>query len=233
MIDIHNHSLFGVDDGASTLKESVAMIKDAYRQGIDTIIVTPHYRHGMFFYPLDVIESNFAQLMQAVGCGIRLYLGCEYHVNGQICESLKSGRCHALAGGRYVLCEYEYETEYSYISEQSRNLLMHGYIPVIAHVERYKCLNNKPQLCEEIKELGAVIQINADSVLGIEGHRSAALCRKLLKHGWADIIASDAHGMTIRTNHMGKCYSYVQRKYGQVYAQQLFSDNAKAILDMA
>ena len=114
MIDIHNHSLFGVDDGAKTFEESSELLKEAYLQGIDTMILTPHYRHSIFQYPLDRIHMNYKQLEEkAKEIGIRLYLGCEYHVDSYIVEHLQSGRCFSLAQGSYVLTEYEYETESS------------------------------------------------------------------------------------------------------------------------
>lgn len=86
-IDIHNHGLFGVDDGASDIEESKLMLQSAYKQGVSSIILTPHYRHGMFKYPVEVINRNFRQLCSvAEDIGIKLYLGCEYHVNSRITE---------------------------------------------------------------------------------------------------------------------------------------------------
>ena len=62
MIDIHCHLLYGVDDGAGTIEESVAMLKEAREHGIHGMILTPHYRHGMFSYPKEEIEEHFMQL---------------------------------------------------------------------------------------------------------------------------------------------------------------------------
>ena len=74
MIDIHCLLLYGVDDGAKTIDESLAMLKEAKAQGISDIILTPHYRHGMFSYPCDVIEANYEKIVgYANNCGIRLY----------------------------------------------------------------------------------------------------------------------------------------------------------------
>ena len=82
MIDIHCHLLHGVDDGADTIEESVEMLKLAREQGIRAMILTPHYRHGMFGYPREVVESHFLKLKPyADKLGVRLALGTEYHVN--------------------------------------------------------------------------------------------------------------------------------------------------------
>ncbi|MGN0351058.1 MAG: CpsB/CapC family capsule biosynthesis tyrosine phosphatase [Roseburia sp.] len=231
MVDIHNHSLFGVDDGAETIETSIAMLQTAYQQGVDTVILTPHYRHGMFAYPTAVIKENYRQLSdKAEQIGVKIYLGCEYHVNSRIIEYLQNGRCLSLAGGNYVLTEYDYESEYSEIYNQSKHLLMAGYIPVIAHVERYQCIQKKPGLCQELSEVGAWIQINAGSVLGKDGRNEARCCKKLLQHEWVDVIASDAHGTNKRPNYLRECRSYVEKKCGTDLAGILFEENPRRIL---
>ena len=98
MIDIHCHLLYGVDDGAKTIEESVAMLEAAKEQGISAMILTPHYRHGMFAYPKEEIEEHFRILEPyAQKLGIYLALGTEYHVNSHIVEALDSGRCRTMA----------------------------------------------------------------------------------------------------------------------------------------
>lgn len=227
-IDIHNHGLYGVDDGAETFEESVAMLEDAYRQQVEAIVLTPHYRHGMFAYPKEEIEEHFLKLREAAeSIGIRVFLGCEYHVNSRVVEALHAERCHSLADGDYVLTEYAYETEYSYIMQYTQQLLSNGYVPVIAHVERYQCLLKKPKLCCELSDMGVMIQMNADSVLGLDGKATERFCKKMLKNEWADIIASDAHGMKERASHMAECYQHVEKKYGEHYANRLFYRNPK------
>lgn len=233
-IDIHNHTLFGVDDGPEEIEESIAMLEHAHEQGIEAVILTPHYRHGMFAYPTETVEKNFSRLKtEADRIGIALYLGCEYHVNSQITEALNSGRCHSLADTDYVLTEYSHETEYSYILEYTNRLIACGYVPVIAHVERYGCFLKKPHLCEELSNRGAFIQINADSVLGLDGRMAEHFCKKLLKNEWADIIASDSHDLNQRQNHMDRCYQYVAKKYGERYAGRLFYRNPQKIIQDA
>ena len=231
MIDIHNHSLYGVDDGAKSLEESIEMICTARKQGIDTIILTPHYRHGMFPYQKEVIEEHFEELKKATDeLDINLYLGCEYHANSEMVDAFRMGRCEPLAGGDFVLTEYSYETEYSYIVQNTRLLLARGYIPVIAHVERYLCFFCAPKCCKEIQQLGAMIQINADSILGLNGGKVERFCRKILKKQWVDIVASDAHGINKRKNHLRESMEYVNKRYGMEYTQKLFLTNPEKII---
>ncbi len=232
MVDIHCHALYGVDDGAGSIEESTAMLQQAESQGVETIVLTPHYRHGMFDYPAEQIRENFARLKQeAEQTGIALCLGCEYHVDSRILEALQENPCFSLAGGDFVLTEYSFDTDFSYIYMQTQKLISCGYIPVIAHVERYGCFLKDPKLCLELSNTGAFIQINADSVLGLEGRAGERFCRKILKRGWADIVAGDAHGIDTRACHLKKCMEYISRKYGEDYAELLFEENPKKVIE--
>ncbi len=230
MIDIHSHILYGVDDGAKNITESIEMLKDAKSQGVDAIIATPHYRHGMFAYPKEVIEKNFSRLKQeAEKIGIQLYLGTEQHVNSMTMEYIESGRCHTLADTLYVLMEYKYETNFSYIKESVQEVLRNGFVPIVAHVERYACMEDIGNV-EFLREIGAMIQINADAVIGKDGFRAKGYTKKLLKRGLVDFVASDCHGIKERRSNMGKCRDYLYKKYDGRYVDKILETNAREIL---
>lgn len=234
-IDIHNHTLFGVDDGPDHIQESIDMLKAAAQQGIHTIILTPHYRHGMFRYETADVERNFAELknrVEAEHIEMQLYPGCEYHVDSEILEHIQGGRVHTLADTDYVLTEYSHSTAFTDMKRYTHALVAAGYEPVIAHIERYECIEKHPQLALELAEMGALIQINADSTLGIDGKYLEKVCKKLLKLGAADIVASDAHGIRERKNHLDKCFQYIWKKFGESYAADLFYNNPKKITDI-
>lgn len=230
MIDIHCHLLFGVDDGSDSMKESLGMLEKAAKQGIGTIILTPHYRHGMFPYKNDTIEHNFAELLPyAKKLGVNIFLGTEYNVNSYMFEYYRKGRCHTLADSKYILTEYTHATEFSYIRQMTEEALRYGYIPIIAHVERYECMVEDPERTDELRDMGAWIQCNADAVLGIDGRGPKKFCKKLLKAGYVDVIASDSHGIDHRACNMAECKKYVAKKYGEDYAEELFDGNPRRI----
>lgn len=230
MIDIHTHLLFGVDDGPKTLEESIEMLKSAKAQGIDAMILTPHYRHGMFAYPKEQIEANFARLLTtAREIGIDLYLGTEYHVNSMMLEHFKEGRCRTLANTQYVLAEYKHDTEFPYIMASVRDLLRNGYIPIVAHVERYMCMYDLDNV-EALMDVGAMIQVNADAIIGVDGFRVKSFAKKLLKYGYIDFVGSDSHGIKKRVNNMGKCRDYLYKKYDSAYVDKILEKNARVIL---
>lgn len=231
MIDIHCHRLFQVDDGSKSLEESVEMLRIAKEQKITAVILTPHYRHGMFGYQKNEVDANFAALQPyAAKLGIDLHLGTEYHVNSRMMEAFSSGRCHTLAGSRYILTEYSGTSEYTFVEQMTQEAIRYGYIPVIAHVERYRCIVEQPERAAQLQRLGAWIQVNADAVLGLEGWGPKHFCKRLLKEGWVDVVASDCHGIRERACHLDKCYALIEKKYGHARAEELFCENPGQIL---
>lgn len=231
MIDIHTHLLFDVDDGAKSLQESLAMIEDEKEQGVDAIILTPHYRHGMFPYQKEKIEENYRILKEeSASLGVQLYLGTEQHVDSMTVKTLKTGRCHTLADTQYVLAEYRFETDFKFIKASIQDMISHGYIPIVAHVERYKCMDDLKNI-ELLREIGAMIQVNADAVIGKDGMRAKSYTKKLLKNGYVDFVASDCHGIKERSSNMGKCSEYLHKKYDYRYVDRILEENAKKILE--
>ena len=231
MIDVHCHLLYQVDDGPGTLEESVAMLQEASRQGIEAIILTPHYRHGMFPYEKPLIEEHFSKVeTYANKLGIALYLGTEYHVDSYMMEAFTSGRCYALADSQYILTEYASSSDWEFARKMTQESLRYGYIPILAHVERYGFVMEDIQNLEELRKMGALIQINADAVLGLEGRRIKKLCKTLLKEDLVDVIASDSHGVQSRSCNMRRAYDYVAKRYGKDTAELLFCMNPAQIL---
>lgn len=234
MIDVHTHLLFGVDDGPETIEESVLMLKKAARQGVVGMILTPHYRHGMFPYRKDTIVENYKKLLPyAAEEGIALFLGCEYHVNSGILEALSRKRVLTMAGSAHVLTEYEYETDYDYMENMSRQLVSHGYVPVIAHAERYECLLKEPERVGKLRQMGALIQVNASAIIGKEGWTKKRFCKKLLDQGRVDFVGSDSHGIKNRPCRMDECRDYLLKKYDFTYVNKLLNMNPAGILEEA
>ena len=234
LIDIHCHIIPGVDDGAESLEDAVRMLRMEYAQGVRKIIATPHYRKLYFETPAEIIKRQFGLLKRAAAAAeidIELYLGCEFHVNMDMVEILKERETSTLAGSRYVLSEFSGNSELSFIRERIYSLLSGGYRPVVAHVERYRAARDDISLIEEIKEMGALIQVNADNILGKEGFGTGRFCRKLLKEGLADFVASDCHGSERRITRLGEAFDYVRRKYGSFCAGRLFIENPQRIIN--
>ncbi len=105
-----------------------------------------------------------------------------------------------------------------------------GLTPIIAHAERYKVVQKNVHVLDEIKALGAYVQINADAILGLDGKDNCSSARKLALEGIADIVASDAHNLEHRNPKLDKCYRYLKRKVGEEQAVAFMRDKAHQLI---
>jgi len=231
--DVHCHIIPGVDDGASDYEETKRLLQMEYNQGVRGIIATPHFRFQMFETPIEHIKEQFVLAQRAaaeISNDLEVYLGCEFHVNMEMTEMLKAGKVSTMAGSRYVLTEFSENSEVSYIRERIYALLSNGYKPVIAHIERYEATRLDLNFVEELDDMGACMQINADSIIGKEGFFIKRFCIKLMKYDLVQFVGSDCHNMYDRISRVGEAYSYVKKKMGETYANNLFIENPQKIL---
>lgn len=234
LTDIHCHILPNVDDGASNTRETMAMLKKAYHDGVRCMIVTPHYRQGMFEPDQERVQKLYAgarkKAAQIGNTGIEVYLGCECHRYSGMANDIKKGLHPTLAGSSYVLIEFSTLDSYSKIRSIIYELTSVGYIPVVAHVERYRVLAEHIDHVQDMIELGAKIQINAASLLGKQGRKVKRFCKKLMKKEFVHYIASDSHDMTIRPLLLKECADYVAKKWGKDTARRIFVENPSKII---
>lgn len=231
MWDIHCHILPGVDDGAKDMEMAKALLRKEMQDGVQNIILTPHYRRQMFEPEMSLIYSTYEQLRQETeDLELNLYIGCEYHANMDMAENLNAGKRPTLAGSRYVLCEFSDGDLAAYITERTYQLLANGYIPVLAHIERYRALTKDFSLIDDLVERGCRMQVNAGSILGEDGFFTRRFCKKLIDYDLLHFIGSDAHNLTDRTPRMGECAAYLEKKYGENYARQILQRNPGKIM---
>lgn len=230
LIDIHCHILPKVDDGPDSVEESLKILKDMKRQGIKHVIVTPHYRPEMFEPSMKRVIYSYRHLRDiAYNMGVSMSLGCEYYWNEQIIEHMDNRIRPSMAGSRYVLVEFSMNDLFPTVRNYVYELITHGYQPIIAHVERYFCCQ-KMEKIQELKDMGALVQLNAGSVLGEEGWKLKIFCLDLMKKDLVDFIASDTHNTSDRKLNLKKCASYVTKKMGKQYAERIFFNNPLNIL---
>ena len=234
--DIHCHIVPGVDDGSRNYEETEKLLRMEYEQGVRNIIVTPHFRFKMFETPIDRMKDQFLLVKRAaaeIGEDLAVYLGCEFHTNMEMPNMLRAGEVSTMAGSRYVLIEFSQSSEASYIRERLYNLISNGFKPIVAHIERYDATRSDLNFVEELTDMGASMQINADSIIGKEGFSTKRYCKKLMKYDLVRFVGSDCHNLSDRKSHMGAAYDYVSKKMGEDYADQLFIGNPRKILENA
>ena len=145
-------------------------------------------------------------------------------------ELLEAGKIATLAGSQYVLVEFDPMTEYSYLRDGILKLDSYGYIPIIAHAERYECLFEKKERLQRIKDHGGLIQVNASSFQGGLFDEMAKRARYIMKHDLLDFVGTDAHSTGKRSPRMKDTADYIYRKLGKEKAEKILVDNPKAVI---
>ena len=236
MVDIHTHILHGVDDGAETFEEALFMLEDAYSNGTTDIVLTPHYLNNdlrSMGASKEEILKKFEVLKAAASekyKQLNLYLGAETFAAANILECAEQGLLLPINNTRYLLLEFGFNDTVSRALTVMRELHRMGYIAVIAHPERYEFFLKGPQHVLSFLDEGALLQINADSIMGRNGRASREMALTLIDSGLAAIVASDAHSVGFRPPDLSEAYSYVSSEYDLDCAEALFERNPKIIL---
>ena len=222
--DIHNHILFGVDDGSPDIETSLKMLRMAYEDGTRDMVLTPHFhpKRGMAHYS-KIVENYeiLADLAEKELPDMGVYLGREIYHRSEVLDDLDKLQEKAMCGSDTVLIEFSPNVEEEKVRSAVLDVIMTGYHPIVAHVERYVCTVKNWDYIYELKQLGADIQVNASSVTGDNGWSVQRCVKALLKDHVVDYIASDAHDTTSRTPQLSKCYKYIVKKYGVEYADRI------------
>lgn len=232
-IDIHSHILPGVDDGSDSLEMSLEMLRTAAQDGISQIVLTPHnkpwHRSRNCIEVTDRVRFLQEKLWEE-RLDIKLYTGNELYYRSGLIRELEDGLAGTLADSHYVLVEFEPSADYDYIRNGVYELLMSGYYPIMAHVERYGNLCGKMVRLAELIDMGCFMQINAGSITGRYGFRTAWLSRKLLKHEMVHFIATDAHDLKRRRPCLSECATYIGKQFGEASSRRLFYENPFCVL---
>lgn len=232
-IDMHSHILPGLDDGSRGMEQSVNMLRIAVREEIATIIATPHNMPGKGCPSRDVVEQRCEELQnyaESAHLPINIQIGTEYFYREEVLELFEQGGAITLADTDRILIEFDPGAERRYIRNAIREVLSVGYVPVIAHVERYMHLMEKHfETIAEMRKMGALIQVNSGSVTGDNGFKTKQAAHALLKKQLVDFIGSDAHSDGRRSPKMKDCVEYLRRKADAEYAEYLLG--AKALYE--
>ena len=232
LIDIHSHILAGVDDGAENREMMRRMLKIAWEDGIHTVFATPHYHphRGHASREQWKLALDTARLEAAlISPSMRVVEGCEILYRQNTAGLLQEERVCPLGKSRYVLVEFPENAEFSYMLRGLQDLRNEGWLPVLAHVERYVHVR-KVEQAERLVGAGAYLQMNADAVLKGQHWRQGAVVRKLLTSGCIHFIGTDAHDDRIRPPKLRAAYRYIEKLCGADCAGRLCGENAKKIL---
>jgi protein-tyrosine phosphatase len=236
MIDLHCHILPGLDDGAKTLEEALAMAGIAQSEGIRTIVATPHFFRGNFApRDFDSIQEKRRELNEALkknGIQVEVNSGVEVHISHNLIEEIRKNRKNlVLNGSSYMFVEFPSDHIYSGVKNLFFDLMSEGIIPIIAHPERNSVFIRDPSLLYDLVSMGAFAQANSGSLTGHYGRKSAEFVIRLLEWNLIHFIASDGHNPHSLPPRLTEALRKAELCVGKERALSLVEDNPRAVLE--
>jgi protein-tyrosine phosphatase len=228
-VDIHSHILYGLDDGAKTIEDSVAMLELAAASGTTDIVATPH-ANGQYVFNPERIGEQIAELSALVN-HVRIHPGCDFHLQvDNIEDAVAHPDKYSINHLSYLLVEFPDLSIFTNTDEIFGRLLDVGLSPIITHPERNVRLQGRIDDIARWVESGCYVQVTAGACMGRFGKRPQACVDQLMKRGLVHFVASDAHDCRFRSPNLAEAYGALSRTWGEDRVRPLFVDNPLAVL---
>lgn len=226
ILDMHTHVLPGVDDGARTVEESLQMLRNAAASNVSAVVATPHCNAPPAWenYDCETFRARLLELRQLAsreGIPVQIIAGAEVRVTEELPALLRQKRIMTVNAGIYVLAEFLPWTDECFFLEQLERIRRQGYVPLVAHPERYSAVGRDPSIVGQWLDMGCHIQLTAGSLQGKFGTEARRAAEYLLRNDMTACVASDAHGAERRTNFLMDVYDHLTLQYSKSYAQAL------------
>lgn len=229
MIDTHIHMVPGVDDGAKDLRMSIQMIQMAMHEGVNKVIVTPHYNLPQ--YRNENVAQQFYQLQEyiiAEKLNFEVFLGNEVYLSEETVMGVLSGQAYSMAKSSYLLVELPYYHYYPIHQAMIQDLQDNDFRVLLAHIERYQAFEKNPDKLRDLVENGVYAQLSSRYIIDHKTRKSAL---DWIAKGLIHIVASDGHDVDKRPPLMKKAYEVVSKALGIDCAQLLFETNPEYIIE--
>ena len=234
MIDIHSHILYGIDDGAKTVEESLNILKKAYSSGLTDIVLTPHFiinsKYNCNNKDKLVLLNKLRDELRKNNIDINLYLGNEVYIDEGI-SNLVYNDIALINGSKYMLIELPMNRKSTIINDVLYELSKKNIIPVIAHPERYTAYYKDYEFFYDLIEKGCLLQGNIGSLYGMYGIKAKRMIKGLLKRRMITVMGSDIHHDTsdIYSKNIEK--DLLKFLKDSDYVNDILINNARCILD--
>jgi protein-tyrosine phosphatase len=231
LLDLHCHYLPGIDDGAPTVADGVAMLEGLGSLGFTHVVATPHMRPGMFDNEKQGLERAFAGFLPHVaGRSVpELSLSSEHYFDELVYTRLSNGEALPYPGGRAVLLEF-YEIDFPpYIEQKLFDLRRRGILPVIAHPERYRKFWDKPEALERLVDQGVATLLDCMALVGKYGRRPQQAAEDLLERELYQAACTDLHRPADVAT-VQKSLKLIEKRYGKDELAFLFDEGPRALL---
>ena len=237
MIDIHTHITPNVDDGSSSIEMSLEMLRSEVAQGVTKVFLTPH----SFAFETKRPEDVYAKMRKvqeraaADGIPLQIYQGCEIYTYrdkmGRILQDLKGGRIPSMNGTRYVMAEFDvYEVDIDDARYCLNSYLEKGWIPIIAHAERYCWTFASVENIRILKDMGCLVQVNYYDLIEEPNHDIRTCAQELLRAELVDMMGSDAHRTNHRPPKLVRGARYIRQNCRAEYAEDVLWRNVEKYL---
>lgn len=232
IVDIHNHILSGLDDGACSMEEAILLATNAVENGITHIIATPHHLDGKYMNSSNTVKVAVANLYKELSkrkIPLKIFPGQQVHLSTNFLEEFEKDPLTLANSGKYILIELPNDHIPVHTLDILYKIQLKGLVPIIAHPERSFVLRENKQLLYEFVEKGALIQIKAASLIGMNGRELKRYSKILIQHNLVHFISSDAHHHIKSPFLLKKAYAYIQKKFSTTQATY-FQENGKHVI---
>lgn len=225
LTDIHQHLLWGLDDGPAAMQGTQAMLREAHAQGIGQVAATCHAWPGFTPFDMGLYRERLQQAQDFArqeNLAVEVFAGAEVAWTYQTASALRQGSLPTLGNTDYVLVELWRDISLQGAKDAVRQLIRAGYCPVLAHVERYRCFSWWPKQALRFREeTGALIQINAATLMAPRGMAEKHFIRTMVNARGIDVIATDAHGTPARPINLRQAHDWLVAHTDADYARAL------------
>lgn len=229
MIDLHSHILPGLDDGAANVQEALTMLRIAAADGITVIAATPHAAHAK---PEQIVAAvaDLHTLAMREGVPLTIVPGSEMMFAADLAHRYRKGRLTPLNDTGYLLIELPLQTDWPpFFLEAIFALQVAGALPILAHAERYRAVQQRPAILADAIAAGVLIQVNAPSILGHAGRPARTTADRLLRRRMVHLVASDAHNTTTRPPRVRAALTRVSATIDADYAAWIRANAARVL----
>ena len=234
MKDLHSHICYGIDDGCKTIEESISILRKMEKSGITDIFLTPHYiedsKYNANNKKKQEILDSLKEACQKENININLYLGNEVYLTDNVINLVKKGEIKTLNDSKYILLELPMFQKDPNTRTILHNVITAGYIPIIAHPERYAYVDEKLDYIRDLQAIGVLFQGNYQSLFGKYGKQAKKNLQKMLKDNIISFLGTDIHHEEeLHTEKLFKEIKKFVKKEDKVY--DLLYRNIDKILD--
>lgn len=235
MIDLHNHLLPGIDDGARKLEDTLELLRLARRDGVRTVVATPHMKPGVYDNPRRAILERVALVREAQrgdeAEGVELLPGAEVYYTADVTARARTGELMTVGDrGKYLLLELPYQQIPMQVEDTIFQLRLLGITPLMAHPERVAYYLEDIERVAASVRLGALTQVTAGSITGRFGDKARDFARAMLSRNLLHVIASDSHDVRYRPPTLSEGMRAAAGVVGEAAARRMVEETPAAIL---